>query len=1361
MKQTNVILLFFVSLSIMIGTSPVFAEETAVPDSVLLLSPANRALDIVTSNNFLEWSPSTNAISYTLLLTREEDGIDTVIYEGNLGTTFYILPSLEENTIYYWKIRAENSVGASPWSELRQFRTVIPDGEALVIKVNDPDSLVEYVAINTQTAWGGNFFYSKVKSLSKDGSVIFNEQDFPVLFAQDFKVQRVDFVAKDGKTLVGHIMIDYLFTYSYPRTPRKDILVSFYKKNKINPEKYPNWKYYASSEVPIVGLIPPGHRFQSIRPNSAEPVLLVNGISGSNWGETARQLYQDNLDTWQFLYADAAPIDSSAILLSFAVDYVSGLYDSRKVGVVAHSSGGLVVRAMIQRNDYKENVSKLLVLGTPNFGSYLLYKKTYTNELNDIGNQFVQGLDRNSPLLAELSPASTFLFKLNAKPPKRLNSGLEINQSYLSIAGVQTMPLGIFHNEVANEEDGVVSVASAGLMQWDIPLATVKLAHTYLNSEDTTKNLLKNSEVLIRGFFNPEYSPVNLPLSLELAVDGFWLRPDFIVKSDGRSFPGKSLMEISLPGIHDNGFTLNINSEQSQLTIARKTFFNTSHPLELFQVPETSNYFAAHTTGNDGLGLSLPTSPQTVRLADWIEVANSRMILKERIIPIALIPGALEFQTFTTTMKSLSPRSPIMKSWFLGVERREEIQIKPSINDTLVFDVDTYMDTMVIARFLPPDSLNDFLSPPNNLAFTQSFRLIAPNGVVIDTNVSPLAIFLPYSGAGYQNYPADNVSYYFMAQPQPGRWKIISAKNQNAHFVQSYLSEVAVRIAVSDSLYKPNDTVPFKVFLPKFFFSKPKLSVRVFSPNSDSSGTDITLIKNDTSAFEYSGTFYPTSNGIYRIAADFTCDFPAGPIHRTASRNIEIIDALPNIPELVSPPNNAKDIALNTTLEWKRDTRTASYQIQFSTKQKFTELLSDTVVYDLSYLPLPKLKELTTYYWRVRGSNRRGWTPWSEPFLFTTNSSAITTPLLKSPAIGTVTIVQNLNLSWSTSFRAKVYRLQISRDSLFKSEIVYDSTKETTNLTFAMQSNTKYYWRVKAIAADKGESEWSQIWNFKRLLPSPSPILPENQTVNLPLNIKLKWYSPDLSLRFQVQISSKKDFSALVFNETTLGDTIIYAALPSSNTTFYWRVKWIFGDGAESEWSEVWSFTTMLAKPRLDSPGDKVTGVNLNPTLTWNSVPGGVYYHLQLARDAEFTQKVFEDSLLLVIAKPLKSLSALTEFFWRVRSRMSSGASEWSDTWSFKTGEAATGVDEEIETGFSMQVTPQPSSGVSFVELQLLESSDVTVSISDLLGRVIQDIPHITLEAGKHSIPIVLPMKGMYSCKVTVGTKVFSRIIVY
>jgi len=421
----------------------------------------------------------------------------------------------------------------------------------------------------------------------------------------------------------------------------------------------------------------------------------------------------------------------------------------------------------------------------------------------------------------------------------------------------------------------------------------------------------------------------------------------------------------------------------------------------------------------------------------------------------------------------------------------------------------------------------------------------------------------------------------------------------------------------------------------------------------------------------------------------------------------------------------------------------------------------DTVLFDTSIISLPKLNPFSTYYWRVRANNRRGWSPWSETFLFRTNNINLTAPILKTPQNGKVTIQQNIELAWNQSFRAKFYRLQISVDSLFTSIIGFDSSLAKSDFQFSMKSNTKYFWRVKATGIDKTESNWSEVWNFKRLLPSPTQLLPENKSVNLPLNIKMKWYSPDISLRFHVEISSKADFSEIVFNQTTLGDTILYAALPSNFTTFYWRIRWIYTDGSQSDWSEVWSFTTMLARPRLDSPGDKVTGVNLNPTLTWNSVPGGMYYHLQLAYDSEFKQKIFEDSLLLVIAKPLKSLLPLTNYYWHVRSIISNGSSEWSEIWSFKTGEEVMSVDNEHRIYNSINIAPQPASGLTSIHLNLLEYNKVTVVIIDLLGRIVYEYPQTNFESGKHSFPFQLATEGVYICKVTIGSQIVVQKFVY
>ncbi|MBK9247367.1 MAG: T9SS type A sorting domain-containing protein [Ignavibacteria bacterium] len=1327
-------------------------ESTALPDTPLLLTPIDRAIDINPNDNFIEWKPTHNARTYRLHLSLKQDFSDTLLYEGNLGTTYYYLSTLSNTTTYFWRVRGENLEGVGEWSNARQFQTDIPPGQAIVIKIAGADSLIGYVALNSGTTWTGFYFNSKIKSLDSNNTVVFTEEDFPALFAGDFTVRRIDFLGLDSKVLMGHMYYDYTFTAYYPSPKRVDILVQFHKKSVIPAERYPGWSYYLKSELPLTALIPPQGLLKSIN-HAKTPLMLVHGWGGWQWLSTPDKL-SNRHDTWQYLYPFDSPMDTTAAFLGRALDIVSAYYPGAPIGVVAHSTGGLVARTLIQSKNYHDNISKLLMLGTPNHGSYLDYKVAFTDEFYRVGNEFLQRFDANSPLMKEITPASPFLFALNATAPKQLFTNSANSLTYLTVAGTNPMALAVTHSENPSQEDGAVAIQSANLFEWNIPLATVPLAHAPNSSTDVTKNLLQNSSDLIDAFFNSNYSPEFPPFNFEIAVEGLWLRHDYVVKPDSRYSQNKKIVELRIPDFTDPRFDIITNSTSNILTFARPYSAQSDAQLYLQRLGTTNNYFGINSQGNGGIGMPFSTGKWTPRFADWIWITNGGRPIP-RIIPIeADTTFSLKF--LSTTMQEVSPLSPILKSWLLGSDHRQDVQLLRPSNDTIYFTVDDYMDTMLIVQFAPNDSIPSQLAP-GTVAATQRFKLIAPNGVSVDTNGYTKTLYPPYDTGGYKNYVSDNVSYYTMARPVPGRWKIVTSAT-NSTFVQSYLSAVSLKIAIADSLFAPKDTVHFTVVLPNFFYTNPQVTTLVFAP-TDIQGSNVALTQVSGKPLEYNGWFVAQTNGIYRVSANLTCDFPAGPIERNTSRSVEVTDALPDAPFLVYPVDHDSSVALNLALRWQHDLRARSYRVQFSKTRNFSQIIHDSLgVVPVEFI-IKKLDVNTNYYWRVRAKNARGQSEWSVVNRFKTTAYPYLTPLLTAPIKGSSTIQSVSAMTWILPVSAEKSRIQIAKDTTFNPPLALDTIITSSALAFNMQSNTKYFWRVKSMGSD-GESPWSEYRNFKRLLPSPTPVLPLNNSTNLPLNITLKWYSPEISLRFVVQISSKADFSELVFNQTTLGDTIIYANVPSNYTLFHWRVKWILADGTESNWSEVWRFTTMVARPRLDSPGDQVTGVNLNPTLTWNSVTGGMSYHLQVYTDPSLTSKYFEDSLLIVIAKSLKNLPPLTNFYWRVRARTVSGGSEWSDVWKFRTGEPITGVDERESSKCSVNIYPNPAGQKAYLTISGDKAYEYSLKITDLLGAEVYHGVGAKMNGTEEMIELEMPeTQGIYFCSIYIGGQTFTHII--
>lgn len=79
--------------------------------------------------------------------------------------------------------------------------------------------------------------------------------------------------------------------------------------------------------------------------------------------------------------------------------------------------------------------------------------------------------------------------------------------------------------------------------------------------------------------------------------------------------------------------------------------------------------------------------------------------------------------------------------------------------------------------------------------------------------------------------------------------------------------------------------------------------------------------------------------------------------------------------------------------------------------------------------------------------------------------------------------------------------------------------------------------------------------------------------------------------------------------------------------------------------------------PPLGLPGSGSTNVPATPTFQWQSVLQAYDYRLQVARDAGFTDIVFETITRNTSATPSQALPTNTQFFWRVTARNGCGES--------------------------------------------------------------------------------------------------------
>jgi len=138
-----------------------------------------------------------------------------------------------------------------------------------------------------------------------------------------------------------------------------------------------------------------------------------------------------------------------------------------------------------------------------------------------------------------------------------------------------------------------------------------------------------------------------------------------------------------------------------------------------------------------------------------------------------------------------------------------------------------------------------------------------------------------------------------------------------------------------------------------------------------------------------------------------------------------------------------------------------------------------------------------------------------------------------------------------------------------------------------------------------------------------------------------------------------------VKNDTTIVSTSLTGL--SDGTTYYYRLVATNANGTTH--SNEKSFTTLTKiadAPTLSSPADGATDVSLSPTLTWSSVTGATSYTVQIARDSTFTQNL-QTFTSTQTRTPLRGLSELVTYYWRVRGQNNASSSAYSSAWSFTT----------------------------------------------------------------------------------------------
>ena len=240
----------------------------------------------------------------------------------------------------------------------------------------------------------------------------------------------------------------------------------------------------------------------------------------------------------------------------------------------------------------------------------------------------------------------------------------------------------------------------------------------------------------------------------------------------------------------------------------------------------------------------------------------------------------------------------------------------------------------------------------------------------------------------------------------------------------------------------------------------------------------------------------------------------------------------------------------------------------------------------------------------------------------------------------------------------------------------------------------------------------------------PTLFAPQNGSEGVSTPPIFRWPPFHDAISYQLQVTNDVTLTTWVINITGLSAVNFDSPELARNTKYFWRVK-AFRSGWESEWSTMWEFTTSgstLTAPAHAQPLDNSIGLSPTVNLRWNASPEADAYHLQVARDAQFSTIVHEETGLTGLTAVVTGLDFDRDYWWRLRAGNtgSTALSDWSRPWMFSTAPAPprqlTPFDGLPDVPLSALLTWYPVLGARAYRLQVAGDDEFETIVYDSAG---------------------------------------------
>jgi chitodextrinase len=409
-----------------------------------------------------------------------------------------------------------------------------------------------------------------------------------------------------------------------------------------------------------------------------------------------------------------------------------------------------------------------------------------------------------------------------------------------------------------------------------------------------------------------------------------------------------------------------------------------------------------------------------------------------------------------------------------------------------------------------------------------------------------------------------------------------------------------------------------------------------------------------------------------------------------------------------------------------------------------TRWMADTVT--STSTAIFNLKPCTKYAARVRSLCATGASEPSDVFYFTT--TGCTPDSCSAPLRGSSQLVNDnlIYLSWTNT--GGKYEVQYR---VTTSNVEYTSVKtDSSSLKLELKPCQIYEWKVRTICANGSVSAWSESRKFETKGCTPVTCeAPTNLTHELIVTNEdnqtayFSWKSSSIVTvveRFEIQYRLTSITSAGWMTDSISG--YHYKAPVRRCQVYEWRVRKICGNGLYSAWVYGKFETKCTIPPACTLPTLPVVKAGTDGTvaLYWENLIGRDTFILQYRSTTDSLWKE-----LIVAPTPngviLMGILPCKEYKVRLRRICADGTNQWAET-SFKvpgvnclTDGSNNGGDVQVlavrkNPIKTVGISPNPGSDFIQVQYELQEASEVSISLMNLQGQVVNQFNGGKQDAG-------------------------------